>query len=453
MRRYICILLALALTLGLGARPKKARQLFPDGTPVEPWFGQTRPSARAAFGIPVVLTAHGVEADSTRVQTRAIQKVIDLAADSAAQSGKAYVVVVPRGVFLTGALQMRQGVNIYLESGARLKGSDDIADFPVVPTRIEGQSCPYFSALINADGLDGLKIGGEGTIDGNGLRYWKAFWLRRSWNPQCTNKDEQRPRLVYLQHCRNVELSGLWLKDSPFWTTHLYKCEYVRLLGLRITSPASPVKAPSTDAIDLDVCRNVLVSRCYMEVNDDAIALKGGKGPWADRQEDNGGNERIIIEDCEYGFCHGCLTCGSESVHNRNIILRRIRVDHGARLLWLKMRPDTPQTYEHILVEGITGHVDNFLFVKPWTQFFDLQGRTDMPVSYGRNITMRDCRMTCRTFFNVERSNQYELEDFVFDRLHIQADNQTLDTTQVHRLTLHDVHVEPLRQSTVGTER
>lgn len=90
-----------------------------------------------------------------------------------------------------------------------------------------------------------------------------------------------------------------------------------------------------------------------MEVNDDSAVLKGGKGPWADRMPENGSNERILIEDCIYGFCHGCLTCGSESVHNRNIILRRGRILDGMNLLWLKMRPDTPQHYEYITVEDM----------------------------------------------------------------------------------------------------
>lgn len=68
-----------------------------------------------------------------------------------------------------------------------------------------------------------------------------------------------------------------------------------------------------------------------MEVNDDSVVLKGGKGPWADSQPENGSNERILVEDCVYGFCHGCLTCGSESVHNRNLIMRRIQDQGGQR--------------------------------------------------------------------------------------------------------------------------
>ena len=96
------------------------------------------------------------------------------------------------------------------------------------------------------------------------------------------------------------------------------------------------------------MCTDVLVKNCYLEVNDDSVVLKGGKGPWADKLPENGSNERILIEDCTYGFCHGCLTCGSESVHNKNIILRRINIKEGKNLLWLKMRPDTPQHYVQI---------------------------------------------------------------------------------------------------------
>ena len=69
-------------------------------------------------------------------------------------------------------------------------GSDDIADYPLCQTRIEGETCQYFPALINADGINGFIMCGEGTINGNGFKSWKAFWLRLSWNPNATNKDE-----------------------------------------------------------------------------------------------------------------------------------------------------------------------------------------------------------------------------------------------------------------------
>ena len=407
---------------------------FPDGTPIDGWFNKKECTPKRDMGKEFKITDYGVVNDSTIVQTSAIQAVIDKAAEEGGG-----VVVIPKGTFMSGSLFFRQGTNLYVEKGGKLKGSDDISDFPVLTTRIEGQTCKYFAALINADSLDGFKMSGDGIIDGNGLRYWKAFWFRRSWNPQCTNKDEQRPRLVYLSNCKNAEVSKLTLQNSPFWTTHIYKCDHVRMFDLRILSPAAPVKAPSTDAIDIDACSFVHVRGCYMSVNDDAIAIKGGKGPWADQDPNNGKNEFIIIENCEYGFCHGCITFGSECIHGRNIILRNIKVDEATRLLWLKMRPDTPQKYEYIRVEHITGNVRYFIFVKPWTQFFDLQGRTDMPISYGEHVTMSDITMKCNSFFEVERSDQYHLSDFLFENLDITADNASYDKSQIDNFVIKNV--------------
>ena len=89
------------------------------------------------------------------------------------------------------------------------------------------------------------------------------------------------------------------------------------------------------------------------------------------------------------------VTFGSECVGGRNVILRNCVGAGASRVLWLKMRPDTPQNYEYILVENITGEVGNFIYVHPWTQFFDLKGREDIPKSYGSHILMRNCDVTC----------------------------------------------------------
>ncbi|MCM1385778.1 MAG: glycosyl hydrolase family 28 protein [Bacillus sp. (in: Bacteria)] len=395
---------------------RHAQEFFPDGTAIDEWFYQTEIPTLAELGKQYVLTDYQIY-DDGKVYTDKIQKLID---DAAKNGGG--VIVVPSGTYMTGALHFGQGVHLYVSEGGVLKGSDDISDYPVCETRIEGETCRYFPALINVDNVDGFIMTGEGTIDGNGLKAWKAFWLRRAWNPQCTNKDEQRPRLIYISNCSNVLVAGLRLQNSHFWTNHIYKSHHVKYINCTIYSPAEPVKAPSTDAIDIDACMDVLVKNCYMEVNDDAVVLKGGKGPWADEAAENGANGRIIIEDCRYGFCHGCLTLGSESIHNRNIIMRRIKVSNAMNLLWLKLRPDTPQHYEYILVEDIEGSVTNFLNINPWTQFFDLKGRTDMPVSRAEHVAMRNCNCKCQTQYCVTpKDDQYLLSDFVFENNHVEA--------------------------------
>lgn len=416
---------------------EQAIERFPDGTVIDDWFYDIRVPDLSELGRQYVLTRYDI-LDDGKIHTREIQQLID----KAAQEGGG-VIVVPAGTYLTGSLFFRQGVHLYVEQGGTLKGSDDISDYPVLETRMEGETCPYFAALINADGLDGFTMCGSGTIDGNGLRAWKAFWLRRAWNPACTNKDEQRPRLVYISNCQNVIVADLHLQNAHFWTNHIYKSHHVKYLNCHIFSPAAPVKAPSTDAIDIDVCTDFLVKNCYMEVNDDAVVLKGGKGPWADTAPENGSNERIIIEDCVYGFCHGCLTCGSESVHNRNVILRRIKVSSGHNMLWLKMRPDTPQRYEYILVDGVEGKITNFINVNPWKQFFDLKGRTDMPVSVAEHVTLQNCTCECNIYFNVTpNEEQYLLSDFTFENLHITTKKSRFHEEYIQNVTVRDVEVE-----------
>lgn len=413
------------------------QEIFPDGTPIPDWFRQNEIVKPENLGTQYDLANYGVVNDSTLLQTEKIQAVID----QAAQNGGG-VIVVPQGTYLTGSLFFKPGTHLHLKEGATLKGSDDISHFSIVDTRIEGQSLKYFAALINADHVDGFTISGKGTIDGNGSRYWRSFWLRRKVIPQCTNMDELRPRLVYISNSNDIQLSGVRLINSPFWTTHLYRCNNAKLLDLYIFAPSEPVKAPSSDAVDIDACSNVLIKNCYMSVNDDAVALKGGKGPWADKDPNNGANTNIIIEDCVYGFCHSGLTCGSESIHNRNIVLRRCKIRNATRLLWLKMRPDTPQHYEYITVEDITGDAKNLLYVRPWTQFFDLKDRKDMPLSLSNNVTMRNITLDCDIFFNVSPSDQYKLKDFTFENLNIKAADGTCDKSQVEGFEWKNVNIE-----------
>ena len=410
---------------------------FPDGTLIPNWFSETEETRIETLGNRYTITDYEVTNDSTMVQTNKIQAIIDKAHHSGGG-----VIVVPEGTYLSGSLFFKPGTHLHLEEGAVLKGSDDISHFPILMTRMEGQTLNYFAALINADKVDGFTISGKGTINGNGLRYWKSFWLRVAFNPNCTNMDEMRPRLIYISNSKNILLSGVRLINSPFWTTHLHKCEYAKLLNLHIFSPETPVKAPSTDAIDLDVCANVLIKNCYISVNDDAVALKGGKGPLADKDSNNGENRNIIIEDCTFGFCHGVLTCGSESIHNYNIILRRIYVLRAYNLLWLKMRPDTPQNYEYIIVENIKGFAHNFLLVRPWTQFFDLKGQAEFPHSSASHITMRDIYLKCQNFLNISSSEQYRLSNFSFENLTIESSEQSnINTDYIEGVRLKNVMV------------
>ena len=425
MKKLFFLLFSLCVTANVGAKTEH----WPDGTPIDKWFSNTEKIAVKSLGKQYVITDYGVKRDSSLVQTAAIQAVID----RAAQEGGG-VVVVPEGTFLSGALFFKQGTHLHLREGGVLKGSDRIINYPVMTTRFEGETCKFFAAFINADSIDGFTISGKGTINGNGLQYWQEFWIRRRWNPQCTNKDAQRPRLTYISNCKNVTVQDVHLINSAVWTNHVYRSDHVRFLDCYIYAPTENIwseepqrGAPSSDAIDIDACHDVLVSGCYMHVNDDAVVLKGGKGTWADKDETNGPCYNILIDNCTYGKVHGCLTLGSESLHDWNVVLRNCKILNAARVLWLKMRPDTPQHYEYVTVENLTGQCGSFLVVRPWTQFFKPEQRDDMPLSRCNNITMRGISMTCKNFFDVGTSDKYRLQDFTFEDCDIKDEKQAFD--------------------------
>ncbi|MBO6017943.1 MAG: exopolygalacturonase [Prevotella sp.] len=444
MKPRLSLLVAFIIFITTGMAKKKNVQpdLWPDGTPISQWFKDTSRVDLSALKH-YVITDYGVDGYSTDVQTSKIQSVID----RASREGGG-VVVIPRGTFISGSLFFKPGTHLKIEEGGELQGSTRIKHFPIVKTRMEGQTLNYFAALVNADGVDGFTITGPGTINGNGQPYWEEFWIRRKYNKDCTNLEAMRPRNVYISNSKNVTVQDVKIINSPFWTNHLYRCENVRYLGCFIYAPTENVTpvdpkrgAPSSDAIDIDVCKNVLVHGCYMHVNDDAVVLKGGKGTWADKDENNGPNSNILIEDCVYGKVHGCLTLGSESLFDHNIILRRIHVKAATRVLWLKMRPDTPQHYEYVTVEDITGQCGSFLVVRPWTQFFKPENRDDMPLSQCNNITIRNIQMNTKNFFDVGTSDKYRLTDFTFENVNVQDEKHAFDPSLIENSKSINVNI------------
>jgi alpha-L-rhamnosidase len=333
-----------------------------------------------------VITDFGAVADGRTLATEAIQKAIDTTA--AAGGG---MVEIPAGTFRSGSIFLKRGVELFLAQGAVLQGSDRIEDYPKRLTRIEGHFEPWRLALVNADGLDHVRISGPGKLDGNGPVYWAAFWQRRRENPKCTNLEVERPRLMFFQRCTDVRIEGISLQNSGFWNIHLYRCRDVVLDGVHINAPVNAKgPAPSSDGIDIDSSQNVTVRHCQISVNDDNIALKGSKGPLADRDQDSPPVENILVEDCEFGDGNGVITCGSEATVVRNVTVRNVTLVGRATLLTLKLRPDTPQHYEHILIDGVKlAGRGRILNVAPWWQFFDLQGHQP-PQRTVNDVTIRN---------------------------------------------------------------
>lgn len=461
---FLLILTIFAMNTTKAKKQRNNVEHWPDGTVIDNAFLNTTKIDINTLGRQYVITDYGVTTDSTIVQTTAIQAVIDRAyADGGG------VIVIPEGTFLSGSLFFRQGTHLHVIG--KLKGSDRIRDFRLLDTRIEGQTRKYFAALINADGLDGFVIAGnhhinmpkagelmseygytasQSCLDGNGRIYWEEFRYRRLYNPQCTNLEALRPRLVYISNSKNVTVQDMQLINSPFWTNHLYRCQNVRYLGnliyaqtkgIIIPGDSHEYGGPSTDAIDIDVCHDILIDHCYMQVNDDAVVIKGGKGTWADTLPENGPVFNVMIQNCNYGVVHGCLTLGSESLHDWNIVLRNTTFTNANRVLWLKMRPDTPQHYEHVTLDNLTGTCTSFLVIRPWTQFFNLEERKDMPHSQCHDILISNVKATSQNFFDVGTSEKYALRRFSFINCDITDQAKAFHPTTIPETTVNNMTI------------
>lgn len=386
----------------------------------------------------VDVTKVGAVGDGITLNTNALQKAID---DCSAKGG--CTLVFPKGVFLTGAIFLKKGVNLHLEEGAVVKGSTDRKDYPKMKTRIEGHFPEWLPALINADKVDNLRITGKGTFDGNGAPFWEDFWTRIRANRATTNLDVERPRLMLIQNSKNVKISGLTFKDSGFWNLHIYNCQNVTVENSRFEVPVG-VRAPSSDGIDIDSSQNVTIRGCSFRVDDDAVCLKGSKGPFAMDDKLSPPVENIRVVDCLFERGHGVVTLGSEATYVRNVTVERIKVIGPISLVRLKLRPDTPQVYENIHYRNITleNSEGGALFqVRPWTQFFDLKGQPP-PKSTVRNVTLTNVKGTYGSMGEIQGNpNQTEISDITLKNIDVKVKNENLKTVDVKNLKIQNVKV------------
>ncbi|WP_229459209.1 glycoside hydrolase family 28 protein [Massilia cavernae] len=252
----------------------------------------------------------GAKGDGTTLNTAAIQRAID----AAARTGG--TVVFPKGTFLSGSLFVKSGVTLKVDKGVTILGSQDIAHYPVMKTRIAGIETHWPAALVNIYEQKNAAIVGGGTIDGDGKVFWDSYWtLRKAYEPRglrwASDYDAQRPRLIQVYKSSQVKVGGgLLLRRSGFWTLHVCFSENVTVDGVIIRNNEGGL-GPSTDGIDIDSSRQILVQNADIDVNDDALCLKSGRD--SDGLRVNRPTEDVIIRDSIVRAAAAGLTFGSET--------------------------------------------------------------------------------------------------------------------------------------------
>ncbi|HZL56324.1 MAG TPA: glycoside hydrolase family 28 protein [Bryobacteraceae bacterium] len=395
------------------------------------------------------VSAFGAKGDEKTVNTVAIQKAIDTAAKSGG------TVVFKPGIYLTGAIFLKSGVNLRIDEGVELRGVRDIAAYPVMPTRVAGIEMKWPSALINVYEQSRVKISGKGIIDGDGKIWWDKYWKmrREEYEPKglrwAVDYDCRRPRLIQVYKSSDVSLEGLTLKRPGFWTVHLCYSQRVNVDGLIIRNNTE-ARGPSTDGIDIDSSTDVHVQHCDIDCNDDAICLKAGRD--ADGLRVNRASSNILIADNTVRGGAAGVTFGSETsggIHDVDV--QRLTVLKGVpNGILFKSASTRGGTIEKIRIEGVhTEGVPTPLSItmnwNPGYSYATLPpGVKDMPdywkillapvppekgIPHFGNIRISDLKaIGARQAFSVSSHTDSPLTDFKLKNIDIEA--QTAGTIQ-----------------------
>ena len=255
----------------------------------------------------IKVTEMGAAGDGKREDTEAIQACIDLCPEN----GRVYF---PAGDYLCAPLRLKSHITLELSRGARLMGVTEVGKYKVMPamgfdkdgkerviTTWEGEAIPSRLSLLHGFDLENVKVIGEGEIDGNAQN---SSW----WTTECAQRSIGRPRLVFLNGCRNVVFHGITARNSPSWTLHPFYCDDVGFYDIDVFSP--PKDAANTDGLDPEGCDTVKIIGCRFSTGDDCIAIKASKIDLAKKFQRAA--SRHTIRNCYMHHGHGAVVLGSE---------------------------------------------------------------------------------------------------------------------------------------------
>jgi len=323
-----------------------------------------------------LITDAGAIGDNATVNTRAIQTAIDACA---ARKGGG-TLVVPKGIFRSGAIFLKQGVNLLVEKDGVLKGTTNPDDYPQIKSRWEGTEEEYTASFINAEGVTGLDISGEGTIDGAGDEWMAKNPFRRAVPQGPTGSADAaattplaaaitppaanlvnglpamrhgRPRLIGIQNSTNVRIAGLYLHNQAIWCLFVLYSHNVEIDGITI---AAEHNIPSSDGIDIDSSSHVHINHVYVEDGDDCISIKSGKD--ADGLRIHRPAEDILIENSHFAYGQGGVAMGSETsggIRNVTTLNCLFDSDNWAPIRF-KSQPSRGGVVENIVYKDIVLH-------------------------------------------------------------------------------------------------
>jgi len=313
--------------------------------------------AGLAAGAEFKANDYGAKPGGTDNNAAAIQKAID----AAAKAGGGEVILDP-GVYMSGALFVKSNVHLRLDEGVEIRAINDDSLYPDRPTRVAGIEMEWPAALVNVYEENNVTISGKGVIDGNGKYWWHKFWgadgksgmlgdYRARGLRWAVDYDCKRVRALAVYDSEDVEIRDVTIKRSGFWSLTLTYSERVKVDGVVIRANIGGF-GPSSDGVDIDSSRDILVENCDIDCNDDNICLKAGRD--FDGLRVNRPCENITIRNCVTRSGHGMLTLGSETSGGiRNVTVENLKAygtTNGVRIKSAKVRGGV---IENIRIRGL----------------------------------------------------------------------------------------------------
>ena len=303
-------------------------------------------------------------------------------------------VLFPAGEYRVTSIFLKSHIRMELAQGAELKAFTEPEKFPVFPGLIqsydeteeynlgswEGNSLPVYTAILCGVDVEDVVIYGKGRINGNAS---KENW----WKDPKEYKEVFRPRLFFVNRCKDITLQGVTCCNSPAWTLHPYFSENLRFMDLDILNPSD---SPNTDGLDPESCRNVDILGVKFSLGDDCIAVKSGKIYMGKKYKTP--SENISIRQCLMEDGHGAVTLGSEMAGGVvNLTVEDCVFRHTDRGLRIKTRRGRGKdavlsnivfrnlTLDHVMTPLV---VNSFYFCDPDGRTSYVQSREVYPVDH-----------------------------------------------------------------------
>lgn len=420
----------------------------------------------------VDMKALGAKTDGKSLNTKLINTTINRL-----NAGGGGTLFFPAGTYLTGAVHMKSNITLELEAGATLLFSDNPDDYlPFIEVRHEGVMMKSFSPLIYAIDAENITVKGEGTLDGQGKKWWTEFFkvmvdlrdngmrtvnkYQAMWEQANdvkalyaeTNEDWHstlqrrffRPPFIQPVRCNNVRIEGVKIINSPFWTVNPEFCDNVTVKGITIHN----VPSPNTDGINPESCSNVHISDCHISVGDDCITIKSGRDAQARRLARP--CENITITNCTMLAGHGGVVIGSEmSGGVRKVTISNCIFDGTDRGIRLKSTRGRGGVVEDIRVSNIVMRNiqrEAIVFNLKYSQMPAEPKSERTPIF--RNIHISGMTATdVKTPIKIIGLEEAPITDLILRDIYIQGAKEKCVFEDCERITMKDVTVDGVEVS------